>query len=202
MIGSRALYVIDSVRPGERVVLKRNPDYWAQGHPVQARLRQLRRDHASNYFRDDNAMFEAFKKGAMRHPDRERSGRWASALQFPGRPPTAASSRKPSTAALPSGMYGFVFNTRPRSVQEPRRAARARRLVRLRMGQQEPVLGGLSAHDAATMTDSELSVARPSGQRRGEGAAGSPTPTACRPTSWTAPGRRRPPTAAAATGSS
>ena len=90
-------------------------------------------------------MFEAFKKGAISIQLETDTGRWATGYNFPA----ATDGRivkETFKSGLPSGMYGFVLNTRRDVLQEPRRAPGARRPVRLRMGQQEPVLRRLSAH--------------------------------------------------------
>ena len=91
---------------------KRNPDYWAKDMPSSAASTITTRS-ASNYFRDENAMFEAFKKGEVDiFSSKTNTGRWATRLRLPGGRPTATSSRRRSRRGLPSGMFGFVLNTR------------------------------------------------------------------------------------------
>jgi peptide/nickel transport system substrate-binding protein len=109
MIGSGP-YVIDNVRPGESVTLKRNPDYWAKDIPSKRgfdNFDQLR----VTYFRDDNTMFEAFKKGDVDIFLETDTGRWSTGYDFPA----ARDGRIVKDAVdkqLPSGMYGYVLNTR------------------------------------------------------------------------------------------
>ncbi|APH72229.1 ABC transporter substrate-binding protein [Aquibium oceanicum] len=109
MIGSGP-YTISDVRPGERVVLKRNPDYWAKDIPSKRGFDNYD-EVRINYFRDENALFEAFKKGLIDVHIENNSGRWASEYDFPA--VTSGDVVKETfDSGLPSGMYGFVMNTR------------------------------------------------------------------------------------------
>ena len=103
-------YRIDSVRPGEVVVLKRNPDYWAKDIPSKRGFDNYD-EIRMNYYRDENTMFEAFKKGAINIELETDTGRWATGYNFPA----ATDGRivkDTFKSGLPSGMYGFVLNTR------------------------------------------------------------------------------------------
>lgn len=103
-------YVVDEVRPGEYVSLKRNPDYWAKDIPSKRGLDNYDEIRVT-YIRDDNTMFEAFKKGDSDIFIETDTGRWASGYNFPA----ALDGRVVKDAfstGLPSGMYGFVLNTR------------------------------------------------------------------------------------------
>ncbi len=109
MIGSGP-YVVETVKPGELVQLKRNPDYWARQIPSKAGYDNYETIRI-NYFRDENAMFEAFKKGLVDIFVENDPGRWNSAYDFPAA--TAGDVvRDVFRNGLPSGMYGFVYNTR------------------------------------------------------------------------------------------
>ncbi|MEZ5811333.1 MAG: extracellular solute-binding protein [Rhizobiaceae bacterium] len=110
-------YTIDSVKPGELVVLKRNPDYWAKDHPSKRGFDNFD-EVRINYYRDDNAMFEAFKKGLISIRTEADPGRWAEGYDFPA----AGDGRVVKEAfesGLPSGMLGFVFNTRKHKFADP-----------------------------------------------------------------------------------
>ncbi len=61
MIGSGP-YVIDTVKPGEKIVYKRNPDYWGKNIPAMRGLANYDRVTV-NYYLQDQTLFEAFKKG-------------------------------------------------------------------------------------------------------------------------------------------
>jgi peptide/nickel transport system substrate-binding protein len=109
MIGSGP-YVINSVRPGEQVTLKRNPDYWAKDIPTKRGFDNYDEIRVT-YFRDPNTMFEAFKKGLVDvFPELETS-RWATGYNFPA----VADGRvrkEMFDKQTPADMFGFVLNTR------------------------------------------------------------------------------------------
>lgn len=120
LIGSGP-YTIGTVRPGELLVLVRDPDYWAKDHPSKRGLDNFD-EIRMNYFRDDNAMFEAFKKGITSLQVETDSGRWVEGYDFPAATDGRVVKETFATG-LPSGMYGFVMNTRRPVFQD--RAVRA-----------------------------------------------------------------------------
>ncbi|WP_233713792.1 extracellular solute-binding protein [Aquamicrobium zhengzhouense] len=103
-------YLIDAIRPGESITLKRNPDYWAKDIPTKIghdNYDQIR----ITYIRDDNTIFEAFKKGSTFINIETDTGRWSTGYDFPA----ARDGRvikDEFEKRFPSGMYGFVMNTR------------------------------------------------------------------------------------------
>ncbi len=103
-------YKVDSVKPGEYVSLKRRPDYWAKDIPSKVGFDNYD-EIRINYIRDENTMFESFKKGNTDIQMERDSGRWATGYDFP-----AVSDgrvvKDTFVSGLPSGMYGFVLNTR------------------------------------------------------------------------------------------
>lgn len=109
MIGSGP-YRIDTVVPGERVVLKRNPDYWAVNHPSKIGFDNYD-EIRINYYRDENAMFESFKKGLTTLHIETDPGRWTTGYDFPAARDGRV-LRESFESGLPSGMLGFVLNTR------------------------------------------------------------------------------------------
>ncbi len=109
MIGSGP-YVVDRVRPGEVVVLKRDPDYWASDHPSKIGFDNFD-EIRINYFRDDNSIFEAFKKGVTTLHQEASTGRWAEGYDFPA-VAQGLVVKEEFESELPSGMLGFVMNTR------------------------------------------------------------------------------------------
>ncbi len=111
-------YRVTEVKPGERLVLTRNPDYWAKDKPISRGLYnfdQIRID----YYRDANAMFEAFKAGLVDYRVEDDPNRWRNDYGFPaardGRVVKAAIASR-----LPKGVSGFAFNTRRAAFADPR----------------------------------------------------------------------------------
>ncbi len=108
-VGSGA-YRIEAVEAGRFVRYARNPDYWGRDLPLnrgQHNLDTIRYD----YFRDPAARFEAFRGGALSALRESDPGRWSSGFDYPAvRDGRVVLSRIPH--ARPSGMRGFVFNTR------------------------------------------------------------------------------------------
>jgi peptide/nickel transport system substrate-binding protein len=103
-------YRVAQVRPGERIVLERRSDYWGEDLPVQRGLfnfEEIRYD----FYRDANALFEAFKAGLYDYRVEGDPVRWSTGYDFPavreGRVRVEASAIR-----APKGMHGFVFNTR------------------------------------------------------------------------------------------
>ena len=103
-------YVVAAVKPGEYVSLKRNPDYWAKDHPSKIGFDNYD-EIRINYIRDENTVFESFKKGDADIHVETSTGRWTSGYNFPAA--TDGRIEKDTfVSELPSGMYGFVMNTR------------------------------------------------------------------------------------------
>ncbi len=103
-------YIVDKVRPGELVVLKRRPDYWAKDIPSKIGFDNYD-EIRINYIRDENTMFESFKKGMVDVYLESDTARWATGYDFPA----ATDGRVVKEAfrsRLPSGMFSFVMNTR------------------------------------------------------------------------------------------
>jgi peptide/nickel transport system substrate-binding protein len=105
-------YRIDEVRPGERIVLRRRSDYWAESLPVTRGLYnfdEIRYD----FYRDANSLFEAFKAGLYDLRFEDDPGRWATAYDFPALRENRV-RREVFPIRTPKGMNGLVFNTRRR----------------------------------------------------------------------------------------
>jgi peptide/nickel transport system substrate-binding protein len=111
-------YRIAEVVPGERLILKRNADYWARDLPVSKGLYNFD-EIRIEYFRDANAMFEAFKAGLIDYRVEDAVTRWRSEYDFP-----AAKEGRVVRAAIPNGLpkgvSGFAFNTRRPTFADPR----------------------------------------------------------------------------------
>lgn len=103
-------YRVERVSPGELVVLKRNPDYWAKDIPSKRGFDNYD-EIRINYIRDDNTLFEAFKKGVSSLHIETVSARWTNGYDFPA-VEDGRIVKETFEFGLPSGMYGFVMNTR------------------------------------------------------------------------------------------
>ena len=111
-------YVLDSLRPGQQIVFKRNPDYWGATHPLS--IGQYNFDRIRiEYFGDDAAALEGFKSGVYTFRNENSSKNWATAYDFPG-----VTSGQITKAILPSGSIAsgqaFIFNLRRPHLQDPR----------------------------------------------------------------------------------
>lgn len=103
-------YLIHTVQAGQRIVYRRNPDYWGRDLPVKQGL-DNHREIVVEYFRDVNAQFEAFKRGIF-HIYQERDPRhWEIAYDFP-----AVTNGDVVKDTFETGrsapMTAFFFNTR------------------------------------------------------------------------------------------
>lgn len=103
-------YLFDEIKPGERIRFKRNPDYWAKDLPIKRGLDNY--DEISvEYFLSASAQFEAFKKGLFDvYPDGSATN-WQRGYDFPA-VETGEIVKEEYASQTPSGMFGFVFNTR------------------------------------------------------------------------------------------
>ncbi|MFN3156390.1 extracellular solute-binding protein [Marivita cryptomonadis] len=107
---STAPYVIDEFEAGRYVSLKRNPDYWGRDVNFmrgQANLDEIRME----FYGDGTAMFEAFKAGALNSSREFNVEKWDTQYDF-----SAIDSGDVVKSVIPherpSGMTGFVMNTR------------------------------------------------------------------------------------------
>lgn len=103
-------YVISAVDPGRMLTFTRNPGYWGKDLPVNRGRFNFEKVEYS-YFRDQSALFESFKTGAIHLQGEGEPSQWVSAYDFP-----AVAEGKVVKAELPigvpAGMSGLVFNTR------------------------------------------------------------------------------------------
>ena len=110
-------YKVKSIQPGEKIVYERDPDYWGKDVPSKVGFDNY--DEISvTYFLQQSTLFEAFKKGNVDvYPEGDAisgsadAGHWGKAYDFPAaeRGDIVKEVFEPQ---LPSGMFGFVFNTR------------------------------------------------------------------------------------------
>ncbi len=115
-------YVVSEVDPGSRITYKRDPDYWGRNLSVN-RGRYNFGEIQYDFYRDANAMFEAFKKGVSLFMTESNPGEWAREYNFPA-VREGKVLRKEFELELPAGMNALVFNTR-RKVFKDERVRRA-----------------------------------------------------------------------------
>jgi peptide/nickel transport system substrate-binding protein len=111
-------YRVVEVEPGQRLVLRRDPDYWARDLPISRGLYNFD-EIRIDYFRDATAMFEAFKAGLYDFRVEDDATRWLTGYDFR----TARDGRIVKHAfpvGLPKGISGFAFNTRRPIFADPR----------------------------------------------------------------------------------
>lgn len=103
-------YLVEQVEPGSRIVYKRNPDYWGKDIPAKRGFDNYQ-TITIEYFRDETALFEAFKKGLIDiHPEADPV-KWQTAYDFPA-VKEGKVKKSAFTSGRPESMLGFFFNTR------------------------------------------------------------------------------------------
>ncbi|MCY0094923.1 extracellular solute-binding protein [Hoeflea ulvae] len=111
-------YLISEIKPGERISFSRRDDYWAKDLPLKRGIDNYD-EIVVEYFLSETAQFEAFKKGVFDiYPDGSATN-WTRAYDFPA-VTNGEVIRKEYVSKTPSGMYGFVFNTRRPLFQDVR----------------------------------------------------------------------------------
>ncbi len=103
-------YVFSKIDPGKSITYTRNPDYWGRDLPInrgQYNFDSIRYD----YYRDSNAMFEAFKRGLYDVNSEQDPSRWAQDYGFPAVTEGRVKLARFDSGA-PAGMTALVFNTR------------------------------------------------------------------------------------------
>jgi peptide/nickel transport system substrate-binding protein len=101
-------YTFDKIAPGTSITLKRNPAFWAKDLPVLKGLYnadELRFD----FYRDENAAFEAFRAGLFDIRIETSAARWQNDYGFADGAGVDLIKQK---FVSPKGMSGLVFNTR------------------------------------------------------------------------------------------
>jgi peptide/nickel transport system substrate-binding protein len=103
-------YLVEEVRAGERLRLRRDRNYWAQDLPLMQGLFNFD-EIQIDYFRDANSLFEAFKAGLYDYRIETDSGRWRESYDFPA-VRDGRVVKETFAIVAPKGMDGFAFNTR------------------------------------------------------------------------------------------
>ena len=103
-------YRIESFEPGRSIVYRRDPDYWGHDLPINRgrwNFERVRYD----YYRDQTVAIEAFKAGEFDLRSENAAKEWATAYTGP-QFEAGLAVREEIAHELPTGMAGFVYNTR------------------------------------------------------------------------------------------
>ncbi|KPF43889.1 extracellular solute-binding protein [Rhizobium sp. AAP43] len=103
-------YKIKALQPGDKITWERDPNYWGKDIPSKVGFDNYD-EITVTYFLQENTLFEAFKKGSIDIYPEGDATHWQRAYDFPAatKGDVIKETFKPG---LPSGMLGFVFNTR------------------------------------------------------------------------------------------
>ncbi|MBI3274702.1 MAG: ABC transporter substrate-binding protein, partial [Methylocystis sp.] len=115
---SSGAYKIGAFEQGRFIAFERRPDYWGKDLPVN--VGQGNFDTVKfQYFSDRNVAFEAFKAGAFTQREEFTAAVWATGYDFP-----AMRDGRVKREEIPdeniSGIQGWFFNTRRKSLADPR----------------------------------------------------------------------------------
>ncbi|MFZ1149881.1 MAG: extracellular solute-binding protein [Xanthobacteraceae bacterium] len=103
-------YVVSAIDTGKSVTFKRDPNYWGRDLPINRGLwnfDELRFD----FYRDENAYFEAFKAGLYDVRSESDPARWQTNYDFPA-VRDGRVIKETFTNGLPKFSSDYVFNTR------------------------------------------------------------------------------------------
>jgi len=103
-------YVIGGFEPGRFVRFERDPDYWGRDLPINRGVNNFDTVRYE-YFVDAGVLFQAFTAGDLSVYRELSPARWASEYGFPA-VKSGAVVLEEVRHGRPSGMEGFVFNTR------------------------------------------------------------------------------------------
>ncbi|WP_068311150.1 extracellular solute-binding protein [Polycladidibacter hongkongensis] len=111
-------YKVGPHQVGRYVEYDRQKDYWAKDLPVvrgHFNFDKVRID----FFRESQAAFEAFKKGAVSFREENSSQKWATGYDFPA-VKNGSIKRHSFPDNRPAGAQGWFFNTRLAKFSDPR----------------------------------------------------------------------------------
>ena len=115
-------YVVSEVKPGDRIVFPRNPDYWGKDAPAKHGFDNYDRI-TIQYFLNANAQFEAFKKGLCSvYAGGQYTGMGPLQADRDFDFPAARDGRvvvENVPVGIPPVVTGFLFNTRLKKFSDP-----------------------------------------------------------------------------------
>lgn len=103
-------YQVGEVDVGKSITYVKDPNWWAKDLPVMRGLYNFDEIRVE-YFRDDNSMFEALKKGIIDLRPEDNPQRWLNGYDFPAAREGRV-VREAFTSGLPKPMFALAFNTR------------------------------------------------------------------------------------------
>lgn len=148
-------YVVDSYDIGRSVTLKRNPDYW--GNDLPFRRGTMNFDEISiEFYGDQTVLFEAFKAGELSAVREFNAEKWEAQYGFPA-VVRGDIVKTEIPHQRPSGMTGFVMNTR----RAPLNDWRVREALMLAFNFEyinDTVTGGAQPRITSYFSNSELAM--------------------------------------------
>ncbi|MEC9178461.1 MAG: extracellular solute-binding protein, partial [Pseudomonadota bacterium] len=109
-------YIVETIEPGRRITYRRNKNYWGLSMPFNKGRHNIELlDY--EYFRDENSAFEAFKAGLIDLWRETDPKRWQTGYDFPAARDGRIIKKEIKTG-IPSGLRGFVFNTRKKPFKD------------------------------------------------------------------------------------
>jgi len=116
-LGSGA-YKVDKFEFGRSITMRRVEDWWGRDLPVNKGMFNFDTIR-TEYFRDGTIALEAFKAGQIDLRQENIAKQWATAYDFPA-VQRGLVRKEELTNRLPTGMQGFVMNTRREIFRDPR----------------------------------------------------------------------------------
>ncbi len=111
-------YLLDRYDINQRVIYKRNPDYWGRDLPINRGSSNFDTIRVE-YFGDPTAAFEGFKSGAFTFRNENSSKNWATAYDFPALTKGWVVKQELADGNMATGQ-AFVMNLRREKFQDPR----------------------------------------------------------------------------------
>jgi len=111
-------YLVKQIKPGEKIVYKRDQNYWAKDLPSKVGIDNY--DEVSiEYFLQESSLFEAFKKGEIDLYQEGSPAKWKRSYDFPAIT-SGAVVKESFKPRLPANMFAMVFNARRPLFADPK----------------------------------------------------------------------------------
>jgi peptide/nickel transport system substrate-binding protein len=156
-------YVIDEVKPGDRITFRRNPDYWGKDIPSKRGFDNY--DKVTiQYFLNANAQLEAFKKGLCAINTDTDPVKRERDMDFPAFKEGKVVAER-FQSGIPPVVTGFLFNTRLEKFSDPT-VRRALAMLYDFEWANKNLFGGKFKRTMSFWQDSELSaLGHPAGEK-------------------------------------